>query len=324
MKRCLFVLFVFLQTTMTSYCQLKSEKTYLAKYDVSQLLAGAPERDAVWFWNTIGRNNPRSVAIDKGFVKRNQLLCEIYQELCEQAYKMQKYDVVVEGMDSLSYILAVNLGVDNTIAKSHPIRIVADNSINASMDAIGQMRVCFGLINFDAEYEEVLAVCAHEAAHYFCQHVLSKLWSKAKKEKRNRAWAEVATALTIGAAAATSAYGISNGIEMKNANSVIANSANILDYAYEQADVATMFYGYRYSRDEEVEADIIAYRFMEYMGYGGEHVISMLRKLSHQAPQETTTKTDNHPDLDFRIKVLTNLFNADFVKKSKMAPSNGE
>ncbi len=86
-----------------------------------------------------------------------------------------------------------------------------------------------------------------------------------------------------------------------------ANRFKDRDFNY--ADRASLRYKYRYSREEESEADIAAFHFMEFMGYGGEHVVSMLRKIANLYGDHPTGDYDDHPSFAFRIQVLTAMLN---------------
>lgn len=62
-------------------------------------------------------------------------------------------------------------------------------------------------------------------------------------------------------------------------------------------------YRYKYSREQEVEADIIAYRFLEYMGLGGENYINALRAIGYEN-DAYYDDTSSHPTTEFRVKLL--------------------
>ena len=128
-------------------------------------------------------------------------------------------------------------------------------------------------------------------------------------------WADIGAGLAIGAFAATSAYSGSYGQDVSHFNNIIANSDVLFSNAYGYADDATLKYRYRYSRNEESEADIIAYRFMEQLGYGGENVLSMLKKLMEVYGDTPAGKYNDHPSTLFRIRVIWAMMNGYSGKK---------
>ena len=105
--------------------------------------------------------------------------------------------------------------------------------------------------------------------------------------------------------AGASGYGAYNGQDVSHFNNIIANADILYNGAYGYADDATIKYRFRYDRGQESEADIIAYRFMEQMGYGGEHVLSLLKKIKEYYGDTPGGKYDNHPTNLFRIQVIS-------------------
>lgn len=187
-----------------------------------------------------------------------------------------------------------------------PIRIINDNTYNASMDPMGQLRINVGTIR-TLSYEELMAVCAHEIAHLACMHTFDEALKSERKQRRNRFWAELEAGLLVGAAAASAGYGIANGVEVRSANTILSNAGYFLEVSYADANESSVRFTYRYSREEEIEADIIAYRFMEYMGYGVRHWISAVRKLKDLGNHTVASKYDNHPLPAFRLEILETL-----------------
>ena len=273
------------------YAQSAKVKQVIKKYDVKRFMSEIHTQSPVLFWQAVHDNNKRVKEISKAMKKGEKTMNETALVVKVATDYNNDHDKTVAGLDSIA------------------IRFIDDFSINASMDAFGLMRINYGSVrNFT--YRELLAVCAHEVAHYASWHVLSGVWKKAKKQKRNRMWADIGAGLFIGAAAATSAYNASvNGYEDKAMNEMIANADVIMQGSYNYADNATEKYSYRYSRDEESEADIIAFRFLEFIGISGDSMISALKKIREMYGDTPAGKYDDHPSLSFRIEVLEAMLN---------------
>lgn len=304
MKR--LIIFATVAILAMSACAQSSEvKKYINKYDVIYYVKDIMKDHPDIFWTAIGTHNKRVEEIGKAIESGNKTALQTADNLIELCATMQYYDVTVDGYTDLTDRIAKDLGIEDE-HKNTPIRIINDDTFNASMDPMGQMRINTGAIRA-LSYEELIAVCAHELAHLACMHGFDRAWKGEKKKKRNRFLAELETGLLVGAAAASAGHGIANGIENKSANTILANAGYFLETSYADADRATLRYTFRYSRDEEIEADIIAYRFMEYMGYGTEHWISAMRKMARLQGSESTRKAgkyDDHPSTAFRLQVL--------------------
>ena len=287
---------------ITVKAQSSEAKKYIKKCDVISVVSKLPKGSPQTFWNKVRANNKRVIELKEAQDSNNKTLQETMWSLSKAVTELSYTDETVEGYDSLKQRLTVDLGLEK-LMKKLPILIIRSTEVNASMDPIGQMRISNEAIEAFT-YKELLAVCAHETAHNACAHVMSKAWKSEKKRKKNRFLAELETGLLVGAAAATAGYGIANGIEMNSANTILANTDIFLQEAYSDADGATTRYKYRYSREEEAEADIIAYRFMEYMGYGTEHLISALKKIEQMDNRTVATKYDSHPLPSLRLEIL--------------------
>ncbi|MBR1557455.1 MAG: M48 family metalloprotease [Prevotella sp.] len=304
MKR-LVLLATMMVLAMVVNAQSSEAKKYIKKYDVIHIVKNLPKGNPEMFWDAIHNQNERVREIGKAIEGGNKTALQTAEELIELCTITQNYDNTVEGYSELSERIAKDMGIEGEHRK-HPIRIINDNTYNASMDPMGQMRINVGTIR-TLSYEELRAVCAHEIAHLACMHTFDRAWKSERKKKRNRFLAELETGLLVGAAATTAGYGIANGVEMKSANTILSNPDIILQEAYSDADGATTRFKYRYSRDEETEADIIAYRFMEYMGYGVRHFISAMRKMKNMGYHTVASKYDNHPLPAFRLEILETL-----------------
>ena len=307
MKR-LILLFISFTSLIISSAQPSDIKKIINKYDIIRYTENIPRKDPAMFWKSIEDNNKRSQKLKKAVEKREKTMMEVCEGLLQAVNYMQKYDPVIPGFDSLTYILANDLGITE-VARRYPIRIIADNTFNASMDPIGQMRVNSGMLPH-LSYQELVAVCAHEAAHYYCDHVIDRAYRNEKKRKRNRMWADIGASLTVGAFAAAGSYSAGQGYN-SGLNPVIENSGIFFQAFKNEADQASIRYYFRYSREEELEADIIAYRFMEFMGYGTYNWISAMRKMQNILGDYNVKedKHDDHPTTAFRIQLLTALQN---------------
>jgi len=290
---------------ITTTAQTAKTKKYIQKLDVKEIVENINGITPTEFWKAIHDNSNRVREIDKAYQKKDKA----YQDACGVLAIATKYnsqhDKTISDFTETIEKLKTDLGI-RELATKQPIRIIDNNTINASMDAFGLMRINKGAFQ-QLTYPELLAVCAHEMAHYADMHVVSGLYKKAKKQRRNNAWAEIGTSMAVGVFAATATYGSANGQDTQHFNELIANADKILQRAYDYADYATEKYKYRYSREEEIQADIIAYRFMEFVGMEGENMILALEKLKQLYGDTPETKHNDHPSIATRTEILRSL-----------------
>lgn len=160
----------------------------------------------------------------------------------------------------------------------------------------------------------LLGICAHEMTHYLCQHSLVELWQTYKKERSNQIWGGIAAGLYVAgmsaAAVATSYSGSSYSDSFYN------NIGRTGTQLFEAIADASHYYKFKYSRSQEIEADITAYRFCEAIGIGGYSYIMALQLIFDDGVViMKTRKSDTHPTLTYRIELLKHLFNKEHNRK---------
>lgn len=221
-----------------------------------------------------------------------------------QYYNLQQeYNML--GRNEITDSLTVLFGLGE-IDKDAEFIFIEKDELNANCDTYGKMRIFTGLANI-LSFPELIAVCAHEMSHHILKHILAREYSYLKKQKRNQVWAEIGTGLTVGAVVASQAYAGVYGVQSNTNWGAYAQSV-YYDYSSD-AYHASMNYRYRYSREDEAEADIIAFRFLQWLGYDGYEIISMLKKIDDGI---TKTKKDyDHPVTIQRIRLIGMLYKKD-------------
>lgn len=303
MKR-IFLLIVAFVSLNSAMAQSSDVKRVINKYDVKKLADGLPKNNPALFWKAIEDNNKMVQKMLKALKNNNQNLMTLLETTYNNLNILDRYDDLAPKDWDLMQRLSRDLGIEEE-TRRFPIKFINDNTLNASMDPRGQMRINIGTLRY-LTYEELVAVCAHETAHNYCEHVMARMWKKDKKQRRNREWARVGYAFTAGAITMSGGYAAQYGQNTQYVDDFFDNAGIVWSNFRNYADQATIRYYYRYSRDEEIEADIIAYRFMEYMGYNTNHWISAMRKILNVNGdyRYNADKYDDHPTTLFRIDVL--------------------
>ena len=73
-------------------------------------------------------------------------------------------------------------------------------------------------------------------------------------------------------------------------------------------DNKSYFYGFKYSREQELEADLIAYRYLEAIGLGGYAMIMALEMLNDPSDNQEDIATNDHPTTQYRIEFLKYIY----------------
>jgi predicted Zn-dependent protease len=166
--------------------------------------------------------------------------------------------------------------------------------------------------------EELTGVIAHEIAHVILKHHEIHSYALKKKEKNNNVKSAIAQ---------VAAGAVVTGLMMSHANSgarftesngeqyaaILRNSLMAIDIGFKRN---TYNYRFSYSREQEIESDIIACLFLYWIGANPNKHIEALSLLGIN--QTDYAKEDDHPSIYFRTSVLTEYFNnaSVYVNKS--------
>lgn len=185
--------------------------------------------------------------------------------------------------------------------------VYASDDVNAFATPYGQIYLTSGLVSrYNFSHPLLIGVLAHEMTHSLCSHSLVELWRQYEKERRTRVWAGVAAGLYAAAMGVAAGMASSGGIGYNQSYyDDIGSTAVNLFYSI---DASSFYFQFKYSRSQEIESDIIAYRFCEAIGIGGYAYIMALQLLDENDLYMKAEKTDEHPTLAYRISFLKWLY----------------
>lgn len=163
----------------------------------------------------------------------------------------------------------------------------------------------------------MLGIIAHETAHYILAHSLIGAYETEKRLKKNK----IAGAIIAGVNAAATGYAQSQGAYTQETTvdawrQVNETTLNLFNAAYKDA------YGkfrYKYSREQEIQSDIVAIRFLQWNGISGREYIEALKNLGTEADKYYDSNSD-HPKMEFRIALLEYLL-SDYIPKKQRGKS---
>lgn len=278
-------------------------KKFLEKHDVDVTTIKLKSDNPADFWLSL--------------VDNNESLQEFYAELDKGKGKEAKKRIagyprfnpkyrpdVLSDLDGLCESITDSVGK----IKNLEVCIIDDDEINAfSMLSDDGMVVGVnsGFLSAKGMTKEILyGIVAHEYAHSLLSHMMQTEYAYTKRKRRNKILEDLSagmTAVSAGADAYTS--------------SVLGTEYNADKYVEEvkrtkaESQINLFYHNFRYQREQEFEADLIAYRFLEWAGYGGDNYIEVLKILEANSDLSqvmlTADPDDDHPTTRDRIEFLT-------------------
>ncbi|MCD8296643.1 MAG: M48 family metalloprotease [Prevotella sp.] len=293
MKKLIVILTITLFIPCFSF-SINIEKEYvklIQEYDIDSLAKTADNVNE--FWNIVVTNNPRFAYLFKALNDSTHFAKKAYRKVHENDEEIELFKQSISSISEYNDVLDKLQKDLGDYAKLN-MYVIDMGEINASADYEGNMLLDKNLfVDDDFTYEMVLGICAHETAHYLLQHQLAAEYKIAKYDRKNKIIAGVSAGLDSTSAMVAAVIGgvKSDGLEER------------VDNYIDSAIKDTERFKYEYSREQEIEADIIAFRFLDYIGVGGDKYIAALEVLKRKTIEFSSDKSD-HPSTQFRINIL--------------------
>jgi len=176
--------------------------------------------------------------------------------------------------------------------------------LNSSVDPYGNIEITTGLLEI-LEQDEITAILAHETAHHKLKHIERENYNHKKRERSN----EIVAGIAAGVSAAANGYAAGASGTNVDYNAIHWQTESF----FESAKDGALRYKFYTSRENELEADIAAIRFLQYNGIAPityVHALEKIMSYSFDQTDSTGVRTnsrnayDTHPSLLFRIKAL--------------------
>ena len=248
---------------------------------------------------------------------------EMEEEALDFINKQKEYGMVFNDPYLESYIYSlISKIAPKTLIDSRPGNVnllILDNpSMNASMYPNGTLVINTGLLSALHTEDELVAVLAHEIAHFILDHSVQNVNAAISRKKRAEFWAGLATGLTAiaeGVAAVKSSYYIP-GV------ATLGMAALSTSIAYQVVDRL----GMKYNLDQEKEADKTAIQALEILGYDKNALSSALNRMRSVMTKERSHvmyfQSYTHPALVKRIQNAgkpQDISSSDFEKEISFA-----
>lgn len=269
----LILLTCFLFSSVSAYAD-KTEKQYkklIEKYDVADIVKSVENNHPVEFWINTILNNEALVQFSHDIQKTKGPMKKAKERTARLPRFYPKYDnSILDDWQGFCDTLLINMGITDLGYKCSLHVVYSDevNAFAALTDDGFAMCVTTGLISRRGlTYDMLMGFVAHEFVHgAFCHHMRG-IYAEEKESRKNNILGGIAMGLT----------GVAAGLDAYNAAAYGVSSG---DYDYgaamnnisNQIQISTMKYAYKFSREQEYEADLVAFRFLENMGRGDEYI----------------------------------------------------
>lgn len=254
---------------------------------------------------------------------QEELRSEMEDEALSFINKQKEYGLVFNDPYLENYIYSlISKIAPKTLIDSRPgnvnLLILENPAMNASMYSNGTLVINTGLLSALHTEDELVAVLAHEIAHFILDHNIQNVNAAITRKKRAEFWAGLATGLTAvaeGVAAAKSNYYIPGGATLGMAVMSTVIAQQVVDRL-----------GMKYNLEQEEHADMVAIQALEILGYDKNALASALNRMKGVMEQERSNamyfQSYTHPALVKRIQDAgkpQDFKNSDFEKEISFA-----
>lgn len=279
----------------------KRYRKFIEKYDIDQAVKTIERGNASSFWDIMLKNNELRIKFLEDMEKNKGAEKETIEKTAQlPRFYPNEEEAIVDSLQGFCDTLLIDMGI-KPLNLNCSLHIVEDSEPNA-FTALTEdgFAICIntGFLNQEGvKYETLMGCVAHEFSHGILLHHARKFYADAKRRRKNELIGGFVTGLSILAAGVGAYYGVAAGIPTSATDfaGIILNISDSFDHLTEK-------YSFRYSREQEYEADLIAYRFMEYLG-GSDEYINALRMLGTEQDRLYNDYSD-HPKTSDRISFL--------------------
>lgn len=271
------IIFIFSIILVNAANVEKQYKKLIESFDIANEAKALDSINPTSFWNKMIDNNELCIKFLKDIQKNKGAEKEAIEKTTQVPRFYPQYDeTIVEYMQGFCDTLLMNMGIED-LQINCSLHLINSDEINAYTVLTEEgfaMCITTGLFTKKGvTYEILMGYVAHEFVHGALFHHIRVFYAQAKERRKNELIGGLAIGLN-GLAAGLEAYNsAAYGIPPSGTDydAVVAGIA-------EDIKISTIKYKFKYTREQEYEADLIAYRFLEHLGKG-ESFINGLRIL---------------------------------------------
>ncbi len=308
----LLLLFVSLILVISYSYAGENDQTYkrlIAELDIDTAAIRASSVDD--FWTFVWKKNGRLYEFYKAFDKKKSSAVKANNDIGKSLYFSADYfnslEIEADNSDNRLIGLLEDLGALKVFPDIQ-LYIVNNSEANAFSTPDGRIYLNTGLFVDGMTYPHILGICAHEFAHFLLQHAKVHCYKYYKKEQGNKIAAAIMSATNVLA----NGYAAASGVKTDWGD---VNTTTI--QLFEAAELSSNRFRYKYSREQEIEADIIACRLLKYLGYGGEKYIEALSLVKKTFEYLFIDDDSTHPSTSFRTGLLKYMLSHPEIKRKE-------
>lgn len=237
----------------------------------------------------------------KGF--QYSLRSEMESDALDYIQKIKSYGLELDDpyLEAYIYSLVAKIAPKQLIdgrPGSINLLIQENPSINACCYPNGTIVLNTGLLAVLHSEDELVAILAHEIAHFILDHSVQNVNAALIRQKRAEFWAAVATGVT----AVAEGYAASQNEYYIPGAATVGMAALSTSIAYQVIDRL----GMNYNHEQEDEADRLAVQALKILGYNENALATALSRLENEYIKERNNamyiNSYTHPALNKRIE----------------------
>lgn len=256
--------------------------------------------DVQSFWDAQIITNVLYMLKSKGF--QYSLRREMEEDALEYINRVDNYGLILNDpyLENYIYSLVAKIAPQKLIdGRPGNINIIVQHNpkINACCYPNGTIVLNTGLLAVLHSEDELVAILAHEIAHFILDHSVQNVNKAEQRQRRAEFWAALATGITA----------VAEGVTAAN-NSYYVPGAATLNMAILSTSIGMQVVerlGMQYNHDQENEADKLAVQVLEILGYDKNALSTALSRMEREYIIERNNamyvNSYSHPTLVSRI-----------------------
>lgn len=287
----------FLQSSLLTKKEIKQFDKFAKKIGLIKY-SEVKDKETKDFWNYIAENNLRHnkfmEAFNKGTKMSKNAVEEVNDRIFMAKFKRKEKELVAEGTlnDTIAHI--ENYYKSYLDDENIDLQLINEEEVNAFATPDGYIGINLGCLtaNWVTE-DERLYIVGHEYAHVRLAHLVVHEYFQKKQNFKMNMIAGISSAVIAAGAVYSATQGYNDTTSVKSIKNIV-DSANEEKYN---------FY-FKFSREEEFEADVYSMYFLMKNGISPFNAIMHELKCSEQFGDRETEKDDSHPSCKERAKFL--------------------
>lgn len=279
----------------------------IEKYDISDSAKIVPKNNPQKFWESTLYYNEVYIKFLRDIKKNRGAEKEAVAKAADLPKFYPKFnESIIEEMQGFCDSILIDMGITNLNMNCSLYIVYSDDVNSFSVLTEDGFAICMTtslLQRKGMKYEILLGYVAHEFVHGALQHQLRSLYAGAKERRKNELTAGIAAGLQAVSVGANAYVAALNGQYGANYSNDYLNNYLFTKYLDESVKSSTSKYIFDYTQEQEYEADLIAYRFLENLLGSGDDYIDGLRIIS-SVYDHNATDTEAVSSTSSRINFL--------------------